>query len=156
MEATISEKIVGVVNVVRDASYYEKTHIQSLAEQEEIINNFLDSINGFKKELQRTISEIEFLTGKFEELTWYTGLSENELKALNELIASSKDLRSVLIKKYVSYNEIRRQGIAKTEIICFKHSIDDFTEAYKDLESVFFFLPQNKEFQDITNKLSDL
>ena len=46
---TVSKKIESVVSDVQNTSFYEKTHIQSQAEKEEIINNFLDGINSFKK-----------------------------------------------------------------------------------------------------------
>lgn len=156
METTVTEKLTNIINEVKDSSFYEKTHIQSRSEQEEIINNFLDRINDFKAKLNLTTSNIDHLTTEFEELTWFTNLSQEELKKLNDVIASSKDLRSVLIKSFVSYSSIKKRGIAKDEINKFKLAIDAFTEAYKDLESVFFFLPQDEEFQKISRKFSDL
>ena len=127
---TVTTKIESVVNEVQNTSFYEKTHIQTQAEQEEIINNFLDGINSFKKKLKAKSAKIELLTTKCEEITWLTNLKESELKQVNEVIAASKDLRSTLIREYLNYTIIRQKGIAKAEIKEFKHTIDDFTAAY--------------------------
>jgi hypothetical protein len=156
METTVLDKISHIAEEVGNSSFYEKTHILSRAQQQEIIDNFLDSINDFKSKLNYTTENVSKLVAKFEEITWYTNLAQQELKELNHLIALSKDLRSVLIRCYVEYNNYRKRGIAKDELYRFKQSIDAFTEAYKDLELIFFFLPQDQDFQEISKKISDL
>ena len=45
------------------------------------------------------------------------------------------------------------KGIAKEEISEFKSALDDFREAYQDIASVFFILPNNPELQEITDSL---
>lgn len=73
---------------------------------------------------------------------------------LNDLISSAKDLRTSLIRQYISMNFFRKKGIAKEEIKNFKNSIDELKESYEDLESVFFFLPEMPDFVETTSKLS--
>ena len=51
-------------------------------------------------------------------------------------------------------NDLRKKGIAKEAIKDFKNSIDELKEAYEDLESVFFFLPEMPDFKETTSKLS--
>ena len=73
---------------------------------------------------------------------------------INDLIAAAKDLHSSLLRQYVGFNYIRSKGIATAEILEFKNSIDELKEAYSDLESVFFYLPEMPEFLETTKKLS--
>jgi hypothetical protein len=70
------------------------------------------------------------------------------------LIAAAKDLRSSLVRQYVSMTSLTKQGIAKQEIKDFKYAIDDLRESIEDLESVFFFLPEMPEFKETTKKLT--
>ncbi|WMN11379.1 hypothetical protein QYS49_38175 [Marivirga salinae] len=73
---------------------------------------------------------------------------------LNDIISSAKDLRTSLIRQYISLNFLISNGIAKDEIKEFKNSIDELKESYEDLESVFFFLPEMPDFVETTKKLS--
>ena len=73
---------------------------------------------------------------------------------LNDIISLAKDLRSSLIRRYVSMNVLRQKGIAKKEIKEFKIAIDDLKETYEDWESIFFFLPKMPDFIETTKKLS--
>ena len=73
---------------------------------------------------------------------------------INDLISSARELRSSLVRQYVLINPFRTKGIAKEEIKDFKNSIDELKEVCQDLDSVFFFLPENSEFQEITKELS--
>ena len=76
----------------------------------------------------------------------------NDDKRFNCLIY--KYLHSSLIRQYVSFNFIRKKGIAKNEIKDYKSSIEEFKESYSALESVFFFLPKMPEFVETTKQLS--
>lgn len=147
----IQDKIQFVVDEVKNTSFKEKTH-------EEKVNDFLDAILSFKKNLNSRVSKMYKLIEKMESLTWYTDVSKDDLMKLNELIAAARDLHSILIRRYVSFNTplIRKKGIAIEELKAFKHSIDDFRETYEDLESIFFFLPKYSEFIETTKQFSQL
>ena len=136
---------------VRQLSYQEKTDEFM---DEKRVNAFLDAILTFKERLNNHTKQINSINSRIESVTWFTDLDEDSLMTLNDLIAVSKDLRSSLIRQYVNMSELRRRGIAKTEIKAFKMAIDDLREAFEDIESVFFFLPEMPEFKEVTKKLS--
>ena len=136
---------------VRSLSFNEKKEVMH---DEKIINQFLDAINEFKKNTISRSENIESINEAIEKLTWYTDLDEECLMLINDLIAALKDLRSSLIRHYIKMNYLRTKGIAKNEIKMFKEAIDGVKEAYEDLESVFFFLPEIPEFKETTKQLS--
>ena len=81
-------------------------------------------------------------------------MDEECLMLINDLISSAKDLRSSLIRQYVSLGFLKKKGIAKEEIKDFKNSLDELKETYQDLESVFFYLPEFSGFTETTKQLS--
>lgn len=152
MEATsYKAQIVDTFSHVRDFSYEEK---KSPVLDEEAINSFLDKIIDFKNLLKEKNERIYNINERIETLTWFSNLNDESLMILNDLISSAKDLRSSLIRFYVSMKNIRIKGIAKEEIKDFKNAIDELKESYEDLESVFFFLPEMPEFVETTKRLS--
>ena len=136
---------------IRSLSYEEKT---STIIEEEKINTLLDVILDFKSDLKEKTSKIYNINERLEKITWYSDLDNDNMMILNDIISLAKDLRSSLIRKYVSMNTLRQKGIAKEEIKEFKNSIDELKESYEDLESVFFYLPEMPEFIETTKKLS--
>jgi hypothetical protein len=148
----VSQKceIKGVLAEVSNVSFREKTTELS----EESVNRFLDAIIDFKKNLTEKSDKLFDITESIEKLTWFNNLDDEELKLLNDLISSARDLHSTLIRKYIKLDPIRTKGIAKKEIKRFKLAIDDFKDVFTDLESVFFFLPNMPEFVEITKQLS--
>ena len=136
---------------VRNFSFEEK---RSELFDEEKINAFLDAINRFKKTLITKTEKINNINEKLEKLTWFNNLDRECLLLINDLISSARDLKSSLIRQYISMDIIRKKGIAKEEIKDFKTSIDDLQETYEDMESAFFFLPEFNDFEETTKKLS--
>lgn len=136
---------------LRTFSFNEKKHMLN---EEERINDLLDSILDFKKSLIEKTQEIYGINEKLEKLTWFNDLDEDCLMTLNDLISLAKDLRSTLIRRYVAMNHLRIKGVAKSEIKDFKNAVDEMKESYEDLESVFFYLPKMPEFVETTKKLS--
>ena len=118
------------------------------------MNAFLDAINDFKKSLTEKSEKIFSLNDQVDKITWFNELDEECLKLINDLILAIKDLRSSLVRQYVSMSFLRQKGVAKEEIKTFKSAIDELKEVYQDLESVFFFLPEMPEFKETTKLLS--
>ena len=145
------QNLTEVINEIRTTSFEEKKDFKT---EEQILDAFLDSINVFKKDLAKKSKEIQRISEKIEGLTWFIKPDQESLKLLNELVILCKDVRSTLVQKYVSYNHFRKVGLAKKEIGEFKLVIDFFKESYSDLELTFFILPNNKQFQEITGRLS--
>ncbi|NLA24717.1 MAG: hypothetical protein GX879_07100 [Bacteroidales bacterium] len=144
-------EIVDTVSRVRSFSFQEK---KAPLLDEEKINSLLDAILEFKNTLKEKTDKIYNINERIEKLTWYNIVDDEILMLLNDLISAAKDLKSSLIRQYVSMNLLRAKGIAKEEIKDFKNSIDELQEAYEDLESVFFFLPKMPDFVETTSKLS--
>lgn len=152
MCATAKDKINATVNEVREASYKEKTNSFNL-DSEKDINSFLDKIIDFKQLLTKKTTELNSIVDDLESLTWFDEVDQDCLKLINDIIAATRDWRISLVKQYVWMNGLRSKKIALEEIKEFKHAIDDLKETADDLESVFFHLPQNQEFQEITREL---
>ena len=117
-------------------------------------NNHLDAILDLKSSLKDKTHRIYETNENIEKLTWLNDLDEECLMITNDLISAAKDLRSSLIRQYVSMTYLRKQNIANEEIKDFKNSIDELKEAYSDAESVFFFLPEMPKFVETTKQLS--
>ncbi len=148
---TIKDKLYKFTQELSDASFQEKTHIKS---EDEINNIFLDAILDFKTELKVRSEKLNSISERFISLTWIEEeWNEECLKLLNSLIATARDLHFVKIREYVGFTSFRKKGIAKEEIKQFKDSIDNFKEAYSDVESVYFFLPNNSDFVEVTKRL---
>lgn len=150
---TISHKtqIKNTFTHIRAISFKEK---KSSLLDEEKVNAFLDVIIDLKKILIEKTIIINEINTSIEKLTWFNDLNDDCLMLINDLISSAKDLRTSLIRQYISMNIIRKRGIAKDEIKDFKNAIDELKETYEDLESVYFYLPKIKEFIETTKQLS--
>ncbi|MCF6318526.1 MAG: hypothetical protein L3J83_04470 [Proteobacteria bacterium] len=148
---TCKSEIVDTFSNVRTFSFEEK---KSSVLNEERINYFLDTLLDFKAHLKEKSEKIYDINQRIEQITWYNDLDEECLMLLNDIISVAKDLQSSLIRQYVKMNIFRQKGIAKKEIASFKNAIDELKEAYEDLESVFFFLPEMPEFTETTRQLS--
>lgn len=143
--------IINTFSNVRSFSFEEKK-VPLL--DEERMNTLLDAILDFKSGLKDKTERIYDINEKIESISWLNDLDEECLMILNDIISSAKDLRTSLIRQYISMNYFRKKGIAKEEIKDFKNSIDELKESYEDLESVFFFLPKMPDFKETTQKLS--
>lgn len=137
---------------IRKFSFQEK---KSPLMDEDKMNEFLDAIIDFKSYLNTKTNKIQEIVVTMEGLTWFdNNLDEECLMLLNDLIASAKDLRTSLVRQYVSMDTLRKKGIAKQEINAYKNAIDELKETYEDLESVFFFLPEMPQFKETTKQLA--
>ncbi|MDE0472494.1 MAG: hypothetical protein OXH57_11190 [Ekhidna sp.] len=143
--------IIDTFSNVRIFSFQEK---KSPLLDEEKGNILLDTILDFKSNLKDKTERIYDINEKIESISWLNDLDEECLMILNDIISLAKDLGTSLIRQYISMNYLRKKGIAKKEIKDFKNSIDELKESYKDLESVFFFLPEMPDFSETTQKLS--
>jgi predicted nuclease with TOPRIM domain len=151
MEATYKPIIKETFKKVRNLSFEEK---KEALYDEKKINQLLDAIIEFKKTLSVKTSKIENLTENIEQITWFNDLDNESLMLINDLVSSIRDLHSSLARQYVSFNNIRLKGIAKEEIKNFKSAIDDLKDVANDLDSRFFFLPNNDVFQQTSKELS--
>lgn len=146
----VKEKIINTISEVRQISFKEKK-----GASEEMINSFLDAVLELKSYISEKTDKVNYISGLLEEITWFDDIDDECLQLINDVIASSRDLSSSLIRTYVFLNnKYRVKGIATKEINQFRGSIEDFKESYEDLESVYFFLPHMPEFQETKKMLS--
>lgn len=150
-EVSSKKQIINTFSKVRSFSFDEKS---SPLLNEEKVNVLLDTILDFKQLISDKTKKLNNINERIEKVTWFNNLDNESLMLINDLISAAKDLRSTLIRQYVSMNFLRKKGIAKSEIKAFKNAIDELKESYEDLESVFFFLPKMPDFNDTTRKLA--
>ena len=148
---TSKHQITETFHKVRNFSFEEKR--EAIIDDKKI-DKLLDTILEFKKVYAIKTTKIEELVEKIEKLTWFNQLDKDSLMLINDLISSIRDLHSSLLRQYISLNFIRSKGVAKIEIKNFKDAIDDLKDVANDLDSRFFFLPNNDKFQEITKELS--
>ncbi len=148
---TYKPQIAETFQKVRKFSFEEK---REAFYDEKKINKLLDTILDFKKAFTTKTTKIEDLVEKIEKITWFNELDKDCLMLINDLISSIRDLHSSLLRQYVSLNFIRSKGVATIEIKNFKNAIDDLKDVANDLDSRFFFLSNNDEFQETTKELS--
>lgn len=144
-------KIQNTFSSVRDFSYSEKRNPIS---EDELNNQLLDAILDLKKSIENKTKKIYEVNQNIEKISLLNDLDEECLMLINDLIAAAKDLRTSLIRQYISLDLLRKKGVAKEEIKNFKNSIDELKETYEDLESVFFYLPELPDFVETTKQLS--
>jgi hypothetical protein len=153
MECLTTKETIGqTYNTISETSFKEKKNLRVPTQED--IDRFLDKILEVQRLLSQKTSKIIEINEKLEQLTWLNGVDDESLKQLNNLIALSKDFHSTLIRQFVKLNFIRKKGIAKQETKSLKMAIDDLKDIIGDLESVFFLLPDFKEFSDTTKELS--
>jgi peptidoglycan hydrolase CwlO-like protein len=148
---TAKETIDNAFEMVSETSYSEK---KLKIPTEDEINNFLDKVLEIQKYLNGKSEKIEEINNRLDGLTWLNDVNEGELKQINTLIGSCKDLHSVLVRQFVGLNFLKKRAVAKAAVKRFKESIDVLKESIADLESIFFNLPQMPEFKQTTKELS--
>ena len=148
---TYKPQILETFQQVRNFSFEEKR--ESVIDEIKM-NKFLDRIIDFKQSLKIKTDKIEEIIENTEKITWFNNLDDDSLLIVNDLVSSIRNLHSSLNRQYISFLLIRERGIAKAEMNNFISAIDDLKEIANDLDSRFFFLPNNDEFDKITKELS--
>ena len=125
-----------IKNIIRTVSKFSTTGQINSIRDEYQINDLLDSINDFKKELSEKTEQINEINSRIDRLKHYRRWNENYVFLVNDVVSSAKDLYSSLICQYISMNTISKRNIARKEITCYKNSILRLKEACKELESL--------------------
>ncbi len=122
-----------------------------------------------KMELEQTIREMFIEANKrcdkllswskdFKKIHWYDEISEEELKKVNNIIVSSRDIIQSFWDEYNIFTQLPTKILNKNKkyVERFKDIVEEFEEAVDDIEVIFFHLPENKEFIESTKKLAIL
>ncbi len=155
MEKSVAKsQIEEVVDSVRDISLEQRNQ-----SKEQLINEFLDAINDTKKKLADYANRFNTLIDKTEKIFWIDEkLNEEDYKLLNELLILIGNVHFKLVRDmYVPLNNLLRpNGIAIEELNKLKHTLDNIKEVRNDIDSVFFKLPKNKDFNEQSEHLAEL
>jgi flagellin-specific chaperone FliS len=150
----IEEKISSITKDV--ISIYDNEVNSNYNTSEEIVNEFLDTIILFKQDIQEQNSRLEKIISSIEELTWIVDYNDSDLEKLKSLILSCKGLYTDLVTHYVRMNKPNIIKLAKQEIKTYKMLVDGFKEAYQDVNSKFFILPNIQDFKDAESGLESI
>ena len=142
-----SPRIASISNEILTYSLSEK-------QDDQLINNFLDSILNFKEYLNNKSALIQKINTDLESITWLEGI-ENHKQSLNVLVAICKDFHNAMIRRYVGYNVFLKKNIAKDEIYDFKDAIDDFKDIYSSIENKYLYNTRT-EIDKITAQLLNI
>lgn len=124
-------------------------------EYDDLVNFVLDAINECSKDFLDKADRIDRIVKLADEMTWVDEPYDEEvLKAINDVISTSKELLSSLNQQYdtaVAFFIPRK--ICIKELETFKLAIDDLNESILDLDEIFFKIPSDTEFNEITKRL---
>lgn len=148
---TYKPQIMETFQSVRNLSFEEK---KEAVWDEKKMNSLLDRILDLKQYLTTKTDNIENVIERIEKITWFNDLDQDSLILVNDLVSSIRNLHFSLQRQYISFNFLHEKGIAKEELQSFKSAIDDLKEIANDLDSRFFYLPNNVEFEETTKELS--
>ena len=127
------------------------------ADKQEQLNKFLDSINDAKEELQKSYDYINEVPQTMRELFWFTEVGEEVLAAMKMLLDLAERKSHDMVKVYAKYNRtFQRLGLDRALLRKYKEVADEMKEVAVDLRHRFFDLPQDKEFMDLMQQLSEI
>lgn len=140
---------------IREEAYAKKRQTPTFEAQ---VNDFLDGILAVKDYFNECCAKLDEMNAVLQELTWAEEeWSEENLKRLNEMIAASRDLHSVLIRQYAIANrDLRSKGIANKEIIAFKKCLDNYREDFETLEKALLVYPNDAGITTLLKELENL
>lgn len=125
-------------------SFKEKKELS----EEDKVNEFLDVLSEVRNDITEKTSKLEDIIENFEKLSWFKGELDDSVKVkCNKVIASSRELSRILIRRYAFFKKNLPKGTFKKEIRDFKDAIDSFKEIVNVFETIFFELPNINSFQ---------
>jgi hypothetical protein len=149
MSSTIDyDSVSFIIEELREVSFLEK--------RDKGVDHLLDGILDLKASLTAKSEFLENLVEQFEQISWIPDPDEKMLKRINDLIALAKDFYTTLVRHTAVLDGLIDTNIAVPEINRYKFAVDDLREAFFDLESVFFYLPNIPDFLETTKLIAAL
>lgn len=102
--------------------------------QEEVINDFLDKILDYKKNLLIAAKSLESLNDRFISLTRFDYSNVDVRSDLEPILRESKDFHLKCLKMYISTKRIREKGIGREEAYLYKDELDALREVLQDID----------------------
>ena len=150
----MSETLVDIRTKVDKILKEESKSITRLSEQE-IIDEFLDSINSLKRILRKSTKALRSADESLSSITWLDDSETKNDKELAEIIDGGLAGHRILIMNYVKMRRtLWQDNVAKKELADFKDAIDDFEETLFELNQIFFELRKDEEFNELVDKVA--
>ena len=150
----MSETLVDIRTKVDKILKEESKSITRLSEQE-IIDEFLDSINSLKRILRKSTKALRSADESLSSITWLDDSETKNDKELAEIIDGGLAGHRILIMSYVKMRRtLWQDNVAKKELADFKDAIDDFEATLFELNQIFFELRKDEEFNELVDKVA--
>lgn len=138
----------------------KKADIEQMSDKkayERKVNDFLDGINARKRFLTERTAATEQIAVQAQAVTWFSNLSPENTQAIRDLIEIMASLHKKIIENYVIFSRyFEKHKLAKTELKALKEAADNLLEVTRDIESRFFTLPRDVEFQAMMAEFATL
>jgi hypothetical protein len=146
--------IIGIKDEVDSILTKESKAISVLSKQE-IIDQFLDSINALRKSLKTSTQGLHKADELISQLTWIETISPEDEELIAELIDGGLQSHRILLMNYVKLRRtFWQENIAKKEISEFKEVLDNFEESLFELNQIFFELRKDKGFSEVAASIA--
>ena len=150
----MSETLVDIRTKVDKILKEESKTITRLSEQE-MIDEFLDSISSLKRTLRKSTKALRSADEFLSSITWLDDSETKNDKELAEIIDGGLAGHRILIMNYVKMRRtLWQDNVAKKELADFKDAIDDFEETLFELNQIFFELRKDEEFNELVDKVA--
>jgi len=124
-----------------------KEEDNTILSEEERINEFLDNINYFKKELVKRATTLRKLEELFASLTWFDKIPSKIEKEIKALIERALQFHRGSLISYVHLRKgFGKLKVNKAEMKDFKDALDDFEDTLFEVDEILFDLRKDKEF----------
>lgn len=129
------------------------SNVSTISEQERI-NNFLDSINKLKINLNNRVEKLQKIDSLFTQLTWVDIESKEDEELIKKIIRDSKKFHSKLLRNYIDLKKsLWQSNICRKEISDYKDILDDIEDSIFEIEQIFFSLRNDEEFNSLLKSL---
>lgn len=121
------------------------------------VNRLLDTINLVKGELQESYDRMATIPDEMRELAWFTNVDQEELSLLEMLFDVAEKHSHKMVVYYTDLGKVyTKLGLDRTLLRKYKAVADDLKEVVVDLRHRFIELPQDDEFMDLMQQLSEV
>lgn len=133
------------------------TTYESLLNEEERINSFLDKINNHKRTLQDFTTGLIHLSELFSQITWKDNLSTADIILIKGAIVISKEADVEFKKFYASQHCFYQSNrLLKEVLYALKEAIDGLIENVLEVEYIIFTLRNDVEFKALSRLVDRL
>ncbi len=139
-------QIISIGNKITDVIQKNSNKLSEI----DNIDNFLDNINLYRKEINRRIDIVEKTDKLFSKLTWFDANTEFEKQIVRLLINKGKEFYELINNLYITDKQrYKEHGLFYKELERFEISKDDLNETLTEVEHIFFELREDKEFNEL-------